>query len=158
MLDTRLGTKRPGVNTSPKAICKRCGQSRYKRDFRLKSGRIVKICRECRTTKQIVDVPKRSKFERHRLAIYKFLKTDFIRRKTKGKEVKNMAKVTAEARNYANSLTALPDKIAAILGKTYAVRGDDCTMADDEALTRIRDLLVDIDEKIIERNKKKRLS
>lgn len=52
----------------------------------------------------------------------------------------------------------LPDRIAAIVGKTYAVMGDGAKLADDEALTRIRDLLEELDPKLIERNKNKRLS
>ncbi len=56
------------------------------------------------------------------------------------------------------SYLKLPERIAAILGKTYAVMGDEAKMADDEALTRIRDLLEELDETLIERNKKKRLS
>lgn len=51
----------------------------------------------------------------------------------------------------------LPDQIATIVAKTFAVRGDDATLSDDQALVRIRDLLESIDEKIIDRNKNKRL-
>ncbi|HQU82974.1 MAG TPA: hypothetical protein PKY59_07620 [Pyrinomonadaceae bacterium] len=51
-----------------------------------------------------------------------------------------------------------PERIAAIIGKTYAVRGDDFKLEDDVALTRIRDLLEELDETIIDRNKNKRLS
>ena len=55
-------------------------------------------------------------------------------------------------------LLRLPEKIAAVIGKTYAVRGDDATLADDEALLRIRDLLEEYDASIVERNKNKRLN
>ncbi len=51
-----------------------------------------------------------------------------------------------------------PERVAAIVGKTYAVMGDEFKLSDDEALTRIRDYLDELDETIIERNKKKRLS
>jgi len=51
----------------------------------------------------------------------------------------------------------LPDKVATIVGKTFAVRGDDFTLSDDEALGRIRDLLESIDPEIISRTKNKRL-
>ena len=51
-----------------------------------------------------------------------------------------------------------PDRVAAIVGKTFAVRGDDSKLADDVALAMIRDLLESIDPTIIERNKNKRLS
>lgn len=155
MLVSRLGTKRPGVDTSPKAICRQCGLKRFKRDFRLKSGRVVPICRDCRKNPP---ESKRSAFERHLPAINRRLKADFIERKTKRKEVKNMAKTINKAQEFASLLTTLPDKIAAIVSRTYACRGDSYTMADDEALARIRDLLEEIDVRIIERNKKKRLS
>lgn len=159
---TNLGSKRPGVNTSPKAICPQCGEKRFKRDFKLKSGRVVKICKVCRKAKianKVVKPSDKSEFERHLLTICRLLKADYIQQKTKGKEVRNVGKVTAQARNYASGLTSLPDKIAAIIGKTYLMRGDDPkTMPDDEAIIRIRDLLEEIDPKIIERNKNKRLS
>lgn len=58
----------------------------------------------------------------------------------------------------AASFMKLPERIASIVGKTYAVMGDDFKLADDEALTRIRDLLDELDSTLIERNKKKRLS
>lgn len=154
---TNLGKKRLGVDTSPKAICPGCGQKRFKRDFKLKSKRVVKFCRDCRKNPPAAE-PTRSHFERHFSAITRLLKVDYIERKTKGKEVKNMGKITANARGYANGLTSLPDKIAAIIGRTYLVRGDDYKIPDDEAIIRIRDLLEEIDPKIIERNKNKKLS
>ena len=70
-----------------------------------------------------------------------------------------MAKVTTKAQEFASLMTTLPDKIAAIIGRTYLVRGDDPkTMPDDEAIIRIRDLIEAIDFRIIERNKNKKLS
>lgn len=56
------------------------------------------------------------------------------------------------------ALAKLPTKIAAIIGKTYSIRGDDAALSDDEALMRIRDLLDELDPTLIERNKNKRLS
>lgn len=56
------------------------------------------------------------------------------------------------------AIIRFPERVAAIVGKTYAVQGDDAQLADDEALTRIRDLLGELDETLIERNRKKRLS
>ena len=61
-------------------------------------------------------------------------------------------------KSQANDYLKLPERIAAIVGKTYSVMGDDFKMSDDEAITRIRDLLDELDETLIERNKKKRLS
>lgn len=63
-----------------------------------------------------------------------------------------------KAKYDALKVVKLPDRIAAIVGKTYAVRGDDAQLADDEALTRIRDLLEELDPELIDRNKNKRLS
>ncbi len=57
------------------------------------------------------------------------------------------------------NLIRFPAKVAAILGKTYTIRGDDPNVIpDDEAIMRIRDLLDGLDETLIERNKNKRLS
>lgn len=61
------------------------------------------------------------------------------------------------AEDQATKLAKLPDRIAAVVGKTYAVRGDAFEMADDEALGRIQDLLNEYDETVIDRNKGKRL-
>lgn len=49
-----------------------------------------------------------------------------------------------------------PDKVAAIVSKTYAECGDGATLSDDIALIKIRDLLLDLDEGIIDRNKRKK--
>ena len=64
----------------------------------------------------------------------------------------------ADVRDYATKLAKLPDRIAAIVGKTYAENGDSATIADDEALMRIRDLLVELDPTLIQRNKNKKLA
>lgn len=66
--------------------------------------------------------------------------------------------VTKQIAKQSIDLIRFPERVAAILGKTYAVRGDSATMADDEALTRIRDWLDELDETLVERNKNKRLS
>ncbi|HYX72151.1 MAG TPA: hypothetical protein VE732_05220 [Nitrososphaera sp.] len=60
--------------------------------------------------------------------------------------------------DYAVKVAKLPDRIAAVIGKTYAEMGDAATVADDEGLMMIRDLLLEIDDTLIERNKRKRLS
>lgn len=68
-------------------------------------------------------------------------------------------KMTAEM--YAVKLAKLPDRIAAIVGKTYAELGDawdaDKHLCDDTAMMMIRDLVNDLDESLIPRNKNKRL-
>lgn len=64
----------------------------------------------------------------------------------------------AEPHEFAAKLAKLPDRIAAIVGKTFTVQGDGASVADDEALSMIRDLLEEVDDQIIERNKDKRLA
>jgi len=66
--------------------------------------------------------------------------------------------VNLMAEEYAVWLAKLPDRVAVIVAKTYAEMGDSAVLTDDEALGRIRDLLLDADNSIIERNKNKRLS
>lgn len=83
--------------------------------------------------------------------LYKILLLAFERQILRQKEV-NMS-----ATDVARKLAKLPDRIAVIVSKTYSVCGDDFKLADDQAVTRIRDLLEEIDPQIIERNKKKRL-
>lgn len=62
------------------------------------------------------------------------------------------------AEEYALKVAKLPERIAAIIGKTFAEMGDAAQLADDESLMRIRDLLLEIDETLIARNKHKRLA
>jgi hypothetical protein len=63
-----------------------------------------------------------------------------------------------EAHEYATKLAKLPDRIGAIVGKTFTVQGDGASIADDQALGMIRDLLEELDETVIERNQNKRLA
>lgn len=51
----------------------------------------------------------------------------------------------------------LCERIAAVIGKTYAERGDAYEISDDIALMMVRDLLLALDANIIERNCHKRL-
>ena len=63
-----------------------------------------------------------------------------------------------DAHEYATKLAKLPARIAAIVGKTYTVQGDGAVMADDQALSMIRDILEDLDPEVIGRNKDKRMA
>jgi hypothetical protein len=63
-----------------------------------------------------------------------------------------------EALDYAMKLAKFPDRVAAIIAKTYAVMGDAAQLSDDEALMMIRDLCDELDDTLVERNKNKRLS
>jgi len=64
----------------------------------------------------------------------------------------------AEARDYALRLAKLPDRIAAIVAKTVAVKGDAFELEDDQALIDILDELNRLDDTLIDRNKNKRLA
>jgi hypothetical protein len=59
---------------------------------------------------------------------------------------------------YATWLQRLPDRVAAIIGKTVAVQGDGFTLEDDTALIYIMDEINRGDDTAIERNKNKRLA
>lgn len=84
--------------------------------------------------------------------VIRVLREISLRRIQKGKGVNELPE------EHAVRLSKLPERIAAIIGKTYAERGDACELADDEAVGMIRDLLFELDPEIIERNKNKRLS
>lgn len=59
---------------------------------------------------------------------------------------------------YAVKYLKVLDRIASLIGKTYAEQGDAASLADDEALMMIRDEILQCDDTAIERNKNKRLS
>lgn len=75
----------------------------------------------------------------------------------KERQEKRKKEVNWMVEEMTRKILKLPDKVAAIVAKTYAVCGDDFKLADDQALVRIRDLLEGIDPEIISRNKNKRL-
>ena len=58
---------------------------------------------------------------------------------------------------YAIQLRKLPERVASIVGKTFAELGDAASLSDDQAVGMIRDLLLELDEQIIEQNRNKRL-
>lgn len=140
-------------------LCPICGDKKAAREFRQsnRNSRLNIICWQCRHDNKRVETefyrtPTRrqnSIFRRKFWAIHALVK----KRRPK-KEVKNLKGVKHQAADYLK----FPERVAAIVGKTYAVRGDDFKLSDDEALTRIRDLLDELDDQIIARNKQKRLS
>ena len=67
---------------------------------------------------------------------------------------KNIAQGKTDASLLVNPL----DLIAAIICESYAESGEDAVFADDEALVKIREVLLDADANIIERNRGKCLS
>ena len=150
-------------------VCPVCSLPKLRREFR-ESNRNAKpnvICWQCRHDNpkavaefyaagkfQSVKPENEADFQKRFISILNFLKIQNERRRNKGKEVMDMQGVEKQA----VALAKLPGKIAAIVGKTYSIRGDDATLPDDEAIMRIRDLLDEIDPTLIERNKNKRLS
>lgn len=63
-----------------------------------------------------------------------------------------------QEKEYAQKLVRFPDRVAAIVGKTFTCQGDDFQLCDDEALGRIRDLIEELDSTLIQRNAHKRLN
>lgn len=65
-----------------------------------------------------------------------------------------------EAKRLAVKLRRLPDRVAAIVAKTWCCQGDAAPMNDDEALGRIKDILMEDfgGQAIIDRNKEKKLA
>jgi hypothetical protein len=59
--------------------------------------------------------------------------------------------------NKTKELSQLVEIIALVVSKTYVERGDSFALADDEALTLIRDLLLRYNPSVVARNKNKRL-
>lgn len=59
---------------------------------------------------------------------------------------------------YATKLAKGYDRIAAIIGKTVAVKGDAFELDDAVALVMVMDILNEIDPTLVERNKDKKLS
>lgn len=53
---------------------------------------------------------------------------------------------------YDRRFVRLCDRMAAVISQTYVERGEEATLADDQALLRLRDLLLDFDETIFLRN------
>ena len=54
---------------------------------------------------------------------------------------------------HAAAVAKFPDRVAAIVGKTFVEKGDEAELADDEAMSMIRDLLHELDPTILERNR-----
>lgn len=168
----RFGIKMPNkarVQTHRLRVCPVCQMPKYRHEFR-RSNRNAKtnvICWQCRhdnpqAVREFYAVGKgiffkpetEAEFQTKVSSVRNFLSLQNERRKIKGKEVIEMQKIEKQA----VALAKLPGKVAAIIGKTYSIRGDDFTLSDDEAIQRIRDALDEIDERLIERNKNKRLS
>ncbi len=161
---TKFGVKLPQKARYPK--CPTCGEPRTKHEFRNSNKDLRRnvICWLCRRENPeavqnywagIKEFEKRKSLDRDFLRrIYDRLAQHFEKRSRRRKEVMNLAAVEAQSALYLK----FPERVAAIIGKTYAVRGDDFTTEDDVALAMIRDLLDELNPKLIEKNKNKRLS
>lgn len=163
----------PAISTAQAATvaCLLCKQERNAADFLLARNGFTfsAFCAHCRVNRadevkrvqrtfargeEYVDPQRVAEFRQSALEarILPVLQAFARRRINKRKGVRGLAEECAV------KLARLPERVAAIVGKTYAVQGDSCELADDEALGRIRDLLLELDEEIIDRNKNKRLS
>jgi hypothetical protein len=140
-----------------------CGERRAVKEFQIRRrserqrGRLNIYCNPCRKNnregvrrffasgKPVAKVNRRE--------VIKLMREIARRRIQKGR-----VRIHMTTEEYAVKAAKLPDRIAAIVAKTYAVQGDAAQLADDEALMMIRDLLDELDETLIERNKNKRLA
>jgi hypothetical protein len=153
------------------AVCLLCRQERNAADFLLAPNGFTfsAFCRFCRQQHpeqvkriqrefargtQYVDAQRAAGFRSSALqaVVWPVLRELAKRRRVKRKEGITLAE------DYAKKLARFPDRVAAIVSKTYAVRGDAALLADDEANMRIVDLCNELDETLIDRNKDKRLS
>lgn len=124
----------------PERFCKTCWLASVKQD------RIER--REMRREMRLED-ERRKVFEASVISVL----TEIARRRiAKGKGVIGLAE------EHAVRLAKLPERIAAIVGKTYSECGDAFEVEDDTAIGMIRDLLLEIDPELINRNKKKKLA
>ncbi|GEM_PF-5370307 len=131
-----------------------CRKQNSRAAFRF-HGVLHRFCIECWKQKRI----------RVRHWVSRYAHESYIRRWANGIVIKAILRTTrkgvrdvAQAEERATKILKLPDRIAAIIGKTFAVRGDDYQLEDDIALMKIREELEQIDQDIIKRNKNKRLS
>jgi len=90
-----------------------------------------------------------------RLAARHFLPEEKAAPNFIGKEKSALAK---DPKEYAAKLQRLPDRLAAIVTKTVAVKGDAFELDDAVALIHILDLINELDHTLIERNANKKLA
>lgn len=154
-------TQRGGV----KFLCPACGERKIPREFR-QSNRNPKrstICCQCRQTKHKVEQTILSVKTRKQMRAARRKNSPFRQRfltvcsAVYGKKLRKEQE-WLKAKMDTLKIVKFPERVAAIVAKTFAVRGDDYSLSDDEALVRIKDLLEELDPEIIARNKNKRLS
>lgn len=146
----RKGTRRP------LQICIVCHEPRGAKKFQAGKQKYL-YCAECRRNKK--DTIK-SLFRDHRPedARRKKLNTEICSEIAHRRFLKKREGVGMDEKVYATRLAKLPDRVAAVVGKTHAFMGDRFQLADDEAVMKIADLLHELDPTLVKRNGHKRLS
>lgn len=74
----------------------------------------------------------------------------------KERRIQRRKEVNLMIEDMTREILKLPDRIARILTKTFAVAGDSAELEDDQALMQIRDLIEAIDPDILTRRQKKK--
>jgi hypothetical protein len=103
-----------------------------------------------------------------RLAVRRFLQEETKRRGAApqlqppatagGSDKREKSALAKSSEEYAKALQRYPDRVAAIVAKTVAVKGDAFELDDAEALVRIMDLTNELDDTLIPRNAEKKLA
>lgn len=158
----RKRTARAGCTGQQTRLCPVCGERRAVKEFQIRRrsqrqrGRLNVYCNPCRLNnregvrrffssgKPVAKVNRRE--------VIKLMREVARRRIQKGR-----VRIHMTPEEYARWLAKLPDRVAAVIGKTYAVMGDGFQVADDQAVMMIRDLLDEGDESLIPRNANKKL-
>ncbi|MCP9496257.1 MAG: hypothetical protein MSG64_17575 [Pyrinomonadaceae bacterium MAG19_C2-C3] len=162
MAITQLGKARPfNRATAPHHVarlCPVCGEMKPGRAFHFANYKALSmVCSDCLQHRR-AEAKRVFQLELPPSRMYRAFVNDMLQRQGKKRILKRKEGMKMTAEEYALKVAKLPERIAAIIGKTFAEMGDAAQLADDESLMRIRDLLLEIDETLIARNKHKRLA
>lgn len=154
-----FGIKMP--NRARYRKCPVCQKPRTAREFRTSNRNLNRhlICWQCRHNDPNASVEFYGAKQRRPASVFRkqfWAINGLLKKKLTKKEVMNLS--AKQIKQQSAQFLRFPERVAAIVGKTYSIRGDDFTLSDDEAMARIRDLLDELDETLVERNKNKRLS
>lgn len=145
-------------------VCPVCRLPKYRKEFRQSNQNrreVNSVCWQCRHDDKRCEAKSYGVSFRRYDSIFrkKYHALNRLQRaKLSKKEVMRLS-VSKQIEQQSVKLIKFPERVAAIIGKTYSIRGDDPkVIPDDEAIMRIRDLLDALDNTVIERNKNKRLS
>lgn len=146
-----------GQWATPSKLCGMCHESNPASEFvRYKGRHSGTICRTCWHTRR-EEAVERFEADAGPTEAQRKLRNNVIQALTRRRFQKRGVINGMSPDEYATKLAKVPDRIAAIVGKTYAHQGDAAKLADDEALMMIRDLLIELDETLLPRNENKRL-